>query len=306
VRWLQHGVFQPIFRTHMSTGGDPWFWDYDPTWMPAMRGALQLRSALMPYLYAAAAAATHSGVQPVHPLYYAFAEEPDAYAASLLAGPGVAMSYFFGDALVASPITSPFNASAAPANASDVLVPWRSWVPPGRWCDWFTGELVTGPAWRSRSYTILETPLLARAGAVVPMKALADAPTLAPTRLLLAVAWAAGAAGSALVYEDDGASLLYREGAFATLVAAFDATAPAHASLSVAPGADGGGYAGAPAQRTFEARFRGAPVSAANVSCAGCAKSWSARWDAEGALAVFVVDSGSIAAGTTVTIGFDF
>jgi hypothetical protein len=179
------------------------------------------------------------------------------------------------------------------------------WVPPGRWADWWTGVVHTGPQWVARNFSLFETPLLARAGGIVPMKALADSAALAPARLQLAVAFAPSSAGSGLVYEDDGESLLYKGGAFATHLATFSATAAA-VRLVVAPGADGDGYPGAPATRAFEARFRGAPPSATNATCENCAADWGARWEAEGALAVFIIDTGLVASVSTVLVGFGF
>ena len=47
-RWLQAGVFQGIFRTHMSAPGDPTPWKYSN--FEVLREAFQLRNALGPYI----------------------------------------------------------------------------------------------------------------------------------------------------------------------------------------------------------------------------------------------------------------
>ena len=238
----------------MHSGGDPRPWVYGD-FFPALRAAMQLRSVLMPYIYAAGFSATLSGLQPVRALYYEFTEEPDAYAVARLGG-AAALEYAFGDALVVAPITGPASGGggggggsgggACGGGGTNASSPWAMWVPPGAWVDWWQGTVHNGPAWLSRNFSLLETPLMARAGAVIPMKALADSAALAPVRLQLAVAYAPASAGGGLVYEDDGESLLYVEGAFATLKLSFTADASGGARLEVARGAAGAGYAARP------------------------------------------------------------
>ena len=99
----------------------------------------------------------------------------------------VHLQYSFGDAFVVAPITQK-------AAAGSQLVAWEMWVPPGRWVDWQTGEVLAGPRSRTRQYGLAETPLLAKAGAMVPMKTYADYQNVAPAELVVAVVWAAGSA----------------------------------------------------------------------------------------------------------------
>jgi len=72
-RWLQAGVFQGIFRTHMASPGDPTPWRYSN--FPVLREAFQLRNALGPYIYTAAFQAYKTGVLPCHPMYYDFVSD---------------------------------------------------------------------------------------------------------------------------------------------------------------------------------------------------------------------------------------
>ena len=44
-----------------------------------LRPVYQLRNSMLPYLYSASAAATTSGVLPMHPLYYDWPGEEQAY-----------------------------------------------------------------------------------------------------------------------------------------------------------------------------------------------------------------------------------
>ena len=76
LRWLQWGLFSPAFRTHCA-GCElrPWLFPN----FKQLRPVYQLRNAMGPYLYSAAAAATNSGVLPLHPLYYDWPNEQSAY-----------------------------------------------------------------------------------------------------------------------------------------------------------------------------------------------------------------------------------
>ena len=295
-RWLQAGVFSPIFRTHMCEGGDPSIWVYPN--FNELRASFQLRAALLPYIYTAAWAASRTGVLPMHPLYYEF-DAPGAYAATAIRGPGVPLQYAFGDAFLVSPIT------AFVGGGANSTIDWALWCPPGpsTWVDWWTNAPCVPDSWATRAYGTMDTPLLARAGSVVPMKALNFSSALAPPLLQLVVPFARGAQGAGFVYEDDGGSLLYRVGSFALTTANFSAGA-AKATLTVVAV---GSYPGALVARVYEARFRGVPPSATpgNVTCGGCA-GWAARVEQEGELRVLVVDTGSVPVAQTTNVAFTF
>ena len=120
-RWLQAGVFQGIFRTHMSAPGDPTPWRYSN--FEVLREAFQLRNALGPYIYTAAYQAYRTGVLPCHPLYYDWPEEEMAYTLSTLrvqsasgaqggycrgvCDPHAHLQHSFGRDFVVSPIVGP-------------------------------------------------------------------------------------------------------------------------------------------------------------------------------------------------------
>jgi hypothetical protein len=79
LRWLQFGVFSPIFRTHCDHCEiRPWLYANFEALAPVYR----LRNALVPYLYTAQFKATTTGVIPVHPLYYDYPEHDESYSLS--------------------------------------------------------------------------------------------------------------------------------------------------------------------------------------------------------------------------------
>lgn len=87
-------MFSPSLRTHCTKNAACEPWDFFEV-LNQTTAALQLRSALLPYIYSAAFAATRTGVALAHPLYYDWPLGPEeAY--------NVTTEYLFGpDMLVA-------------------------------------------------------------------------------------------------------------------------------------------------------------------------------------------------------------
>lgn len=81
LRWLQFGVFSPINRLHSSssafTSKEPW--NFEPTIATIMKDYLQLRHALLPYLYTANVHTHEQGEPLMQPMYYRYTEIDDAY-----------------------------------------------------------------------------------------------------------------------------------------------------------------------------------------------------------------------------------
>jgi alpha-glucosidase (family GH31 glycosyl hydrolase) len=288
-RWVQAGVWQPVFRTHVSENGQNWPWLY-PSVLPELQAAFQARNALVPYLYTCAFDAFASGVLAVHPMYYDFPEADEAYQVSTLVAGGAPLQHMVGDAFTVSPITRP--ADAVPSSGG--LAAWPLWVPPGTWVDCTNGVVLTGSQWYTRNYTLAETPCLERAGSVVPSKGLHDAHAVAPATLRLVVAWLASSGGAGpisisgggRVYEDDGASLRYQQGFYSLGAASWRVDVDAAvASFAWRPQVEGAGYDGQTAQRTIELRVRRAPATATGMACqvdpVAPDAEFTWRWEAE-------------------------
>ena len=71
-RWVQFGVFSPILRLHSTT--NPFHerrpWGYGEDVFRVTRNAMQLRHALIPYIYSMAWRTTQEAIPLVTPLYY--------------------------------------------------------------------------------------------------------------------------------------------------------------------------------------------------------------------------------------------
>ena len=196
-RWVQYGVFSPILRLHSSNNPyserRPWGWGLDVE--QAARAAMQLRHALIPYIYTMAWRNTQEGLPLITPLYYTHPEVDDAYACP--------QAYWFGSELVAAPFT-------APALPDVGLSRQRVWLPPGDWFDFFTGEHYGG-GWHTVYGDLGATPVFAKAGAIVPLGPQVGWGGVGnPEKLTLHVF--AGADNRFALYEDDGETTRYQHG----------------------------------------------------------------------------------------------
>ena len=99
LRWMQFGVFTPIFRTHATKGGhiERRIWTYDN--FPMINQTVKLRYALFPYLYTMARKAYDTGLGLCRPMYYEYPESAEAYERE--------GQYFFGDDILVAPVVDP-------------------------------------------------------------------------------------------------------------------------------------------------------------------------------------------------------
>jgi hypothetical protein len=192
-RWVQFGVFSPIMRIHSNKGH---FYDQRP-WMfedaeveTVLRDTLQLRHALIPYLYTMAQRAHQDSLPLLLPLYYEYPECDAAYRCP--------QQYLFGTELIAAPFTDP-------ADPDTGLSRQVVWLPEGEWTHFFSGEHYAGDAWYPIYGKLKDIPLFAKAGAIIPL-----GPNVGwggidnPAALHIHVF--AGADNTFTLYEDDGES----------------------------------------------------------------------------------------------------
>lgn len=265
LRWLQFAVFSPVLRTHCNHCEiRPWLY---PNW-ELLRPTYQLRNALVPYIYSAAHVAHRSGVLPLHGLYVEWPDEEDAYtystwnATAITTPPCPAvdafspcsvvapLEYMFGGDMVVSPIVAPIVHGS---NHSSHTV----WIPPGAWVRWQSGRIYYGPNRSTQTFTLAETPVFVRVGAVIPLKGHDSMHDIAPQKLTLQVILspAGGSHGNASIYADDGTSLQYAERSAFRLTHVQHISNATSTVLKIVPHAKGDGYTGELTRRSYEVQL---------------------------------------------------
>ncbi len=202
-RWVQFGTFSPILRTHTTKNPDAErrIWAYPEPYSSILRSEFQLRYALQPYLYTEGRRTFDTGVAFLHPLYYDWPEEDNAYSNK--------DEYMFGEQMLAAPVV-------APADKSSGLAMEQVWLPEGEWIEWPTGKHFTGPTTVARSFSIDQTPVYLKAGAIIPMQPPMRYTGEKPVNPLIVNVWPLkpGTSSSYSVYEDSGVSVEYQRGVF--------------------------------------------------------------------------------------------
>uniref|UniRef100_K3WK60 P-type domain-containing protein n=1 Tax=Globisporangium ultimum (strain ATCC 200006 / CBS 805.95 / DAOM BR144) TaxID=431595 RepID=K3WK60_GLOUD len=205
MRWLQWGAFAPIFRTHSSkdSKSDRRIWKYNDEYYEVARAAMEMRTALIPYVYSEAKVTHETGLSVLHGAFFEWPEHDEAYTFT--------EQYLYGSQLLVSPVVHPVDVQTKLSNKS-------IWVPPGTWYDFTTGNVINGPIVYSCSYALNEIPRFAKAGAIIPMadhdsstESSVGQNTHLPKKLHLVVAPGASK-GHYELLEDDGLTKEYLSG----------------------------------------------------------------------------------------------
>ena len=148
-RWLQYGVFQPIYRTHAqeTVPAEPVFWD-DKT-KDIARRYIKLRYQMMPYNYTLLHENATNGVPMMRPLIY---EEDNLELFDNKT------TYLWGDNFLVSPVVE------QGAKKQEVYFPKGS-----RWIDFWTGKVYEGGKSAKVSVTLDNIPVFVKAGSFIPM-----------------------------------------------------------------------------------------------------------------------------------------
>lgn len=190
VRWLQFGVFSPINRLHSSsnpfTVKEPW--NYPEHHARIMRKFLRLRHLLVPYLFTMNELCHRDGQPLVEPVYYEYPWEEAAYQYK--------NEYFFGSQMLVCPVTTPTEQITLRAKT-------QMWLPEGIWFDVFSNRIYQGGRHVILYRRLEEIPVFARAGAVIPMSADAEADISGNPEELIVYVYP-GADGYFSLYEEYG------------------------------------------------------------------------------------------------------
>ncbi len=238
LRWIQFGTLSPILRTHASKISlierRPWMF---PQYFFAMRDAIKLRYSLAPYIYANAHNTYDTGIALVHPLYYDYPSAPQAYSYK--------SQYFFGNDMIAAPVTNPIDKATQ-------LAERKIWLPNGEWFELSSGTRLTGTAEITRHYALNEIPLFAKAGSIIPMNPDVQNLQQKPDHLILSFV-PGGKGGSTELYEDDNDSTAYQKNHFSKRKITSQQLNEKSLKITFEPSQ--GNYAGMPQEQKFDLKF---------------------------------------------------
>jgi alpha-glucosidase (family GH31 glycosyl hydrolase) len=199
LRWIQFGVFSPILRTHSSKISlierRPWMF---PQHFSAMRDAIKLRYHLAPYIYNAARTGYDRGIAIVHPLYYDYPDNEEAYSFKT--------QYLFGNDMLIAPITTPIDTKTQLAEKT-------IWLPKGEWFEFSSGTLLEGNRVVKRHYAVDEIPFWVKAGSIIPTLPEVKNLQEKSNNTILTIIPGKNASSTEL-YSDDETSNGYQEGEF--------------------------------------------------------------------------------------------
>ncbi|WP_412477038.1 TIM-barrel domain-containing protein [Flavobacterium sp. TBRC 19031] len=150
LRWLQYGVFNPIFRPHAQEDVASEVAYKDVHTKAKAKKAVELRYQLLPYNYTLAFENNQKGTPLMRPLFF---EEPSNE--KLL---NEKESYFWGDAFLIKPITK------AGVTSTEVYFPKSN-----NWFDFYTDKKYAAGSTEAVAVAETSIPTFVRGGSFVPM-----------------------------------------------------------------------------------------------------------------------------------------
>ncbi|QHA09513.1 glycosyl hydrolase [Streptomyces broussonetiae] len=151
LRWFQLGAYLPLFRTHAGLrAGRREPWEFGAEVLEHARVALLARQRLLPYLVTLAHLARRTGAPYVRPVWWGSPEDRALRDCE--------DTFLLGDGLLVAPVLEP----GADRRAVQ--------LPRGRWYDTVTEQVYEGPGQVLLDAPLSRIPVLARAGAVLPVR----------------------------------------------------------------------------------------------------------------------------------------
>jgi alpha-glucosidase (family GH31 glycosyl hydrolase) len=149
-RWLQYGVFQPVYRPHAQEQipAEPVF--QNATTKARAKKAIELRYRLMPYIYNMAFDNSRTGKPLMIPLFFVENQNPELLTYD--------KAYMWGDAFLVSPVKAPG------LSEQSIYLPKGS-----TWTDFNTGMVYPGGTEITVPLNIEYIPVFVKGGSFIPM-----------------------------------------------------------------------------------------------------------------------------------------
>lgn len=241
VRFFQYGTFLPLFRSHgTDTPREVWrFGKPGSPFYDTLVTFIRLRYRLLPYLYSLAARVTREDYTILRALAFDFRQDPQVY--------NIADQYLFGPAFLVNPVTEPMYYLPGSLPLPPHSHTRRVYLPSGSdWYDFWTGRRFSGAQMVETDAPLEILPLFVRAGSIVPFGPAIQSTAEARSISTLQFRIYQGQDATFTLYEDEGDTYNYEDGAFSTIELHWD-----DAKKCLHIGERQGAYAGMPMTRTF-------------------------------------------------------
>ena len=233
VRWMQYGLFCPVFRSHGADAPRE-IWQFGKKGEPvydAIEKQIRLRYRLIPYLYSTAWQVTSNNDSYLRPLFSDFAADKRVW--------NMGDEFMFGRSILAAPILDP-QYTEEKIIREDAMTGWNrekvknegvksekldwtevktatKYLPKGaQWYDFWTNKLYKGGQTVTLETTLDRVPMFVRAGSILPLgPEMQYVGEKAWDNLELRVY--PGADGSFTLYEDEGDNYNYERGVYCTI-----------------------------------------------------------------------------------------
>ncbi len=233
-RWLQYGVFQPVYRPHAQEHIAPEPVFHDQKTKNIVRSYIKLRYSLLPYNYSLSMENSLYGTPLMRPLFMEFPDEPLSRTDA----------YMWGSQFLVAPIIEAGQYNKA------------VYLPKGIWFDYWTHEKHKGGQIRNIEAPLESLPVLVKAGAFIPSVPHYNNIEAYSTDILNLDYFSDATVGDTRYnwYEDDGQSpnSLSDKQFQNVLFEASDTESSLHIKAKVQ-----GSYEGAPLSRTVQLKING-------------------------------------------------
>ena len=156
-RWCQFGLLSSHSRLHGSSSYRvPWLFDEEAC--QVLKQFVNIKCALMPYMYRMAVKAHEEGIPMMRPM---FVEFPGDRAAETLD-----KQYMMGDSILVAPIFK---------ESGEV----EYYLPEGKWINIISDQVVEGGKWQKEVHNFFSLPLMARPNSIIACGSRSDRPDYA-------------------------------------------------------------------------------------------------------------------------------
>ena len=232
VRWMQYGLFCPVFRSHGADAPRE-IWQFGQKGEPvydAIEQTIRLRYRFLPYLYSTAWQVTSNNESYLRPLFSDFAQDKKVwdmtdefmFGRSILAAPIVEAQYT-KERIIKEDAMTGWDRKDTKVNGEDMGTDFTAartavkYLPKGaNWYDFWTGQFYRGGQTVTLQTSFNRVPMFVRAGSILPLgPEMEYVGQKAWDNLEIRIY--PGADGTFTLYEDEGDGYNYEQGVYATI-----------------------------------------------------------------------------------------